>query len=301
MPIRLIVNADDFGLTRGVNRAIANLHAAGALTSATLMATGAAFEDAVRISHSLPTLGVGCHIVLTDGKPAADPAQIPSLLGPDRRSLQPSLLRFAYAAMADRLSEAEIEIEIDAQIARLQAAGIEPTHLDTHKHAHLFPAVLRPMLRVARRHGISAIRNSFEHTWSLALRHGSRSRRLQIHLLNGLQQNFVNELARYHGQIHTTDGTIGISATGDLDATSLRALLDHLPAGTWELVCHPGENDADLDRITTRLRSHREIERDALLRLVPAYFAAHPAAQRIQFGDLAARTASAHTAAQEHP
>ena len=304
MPTRLILNADDFGLTPGVNRSIAQLHRAGALTSATLMATGAAFADAVRIAHDLPTLGVGCHIVLTDGIPAADPARIPSLLhtnGSAQPALQPSLARFAIAALRGRVVEAEIELEAEAQIGRLHRAGISPTHLDTHKHAHLFPSVLRPLLRVALRNGIPAIRNPFEHTWSLALNHGSRLRRAQIHLLHRLHAAFTREIARTHGRIHTTDGTIGVSATGDLTPASLGELLAHLPPGTWELVCHPGENDADLNRVRTRLRIHREVERDALLALIPAFFAAHPAAERIHFGDLAPQPQLVHTlAAQEH-
>src|ERR1700729_307855 len=71
--VRLILNADDFGLTAGINRAIGELHAAGALTSATLMANGPAFDDAVRVASAHPTLGVGCHVVLTDGAPVSPP------------------------------------------------------------------------------------------------------------------------------------------------------------------------------------------------------------------------------------
>ena len=81
MPPRLIINADDFGLTPGINRAIIELHRAGVLTSATLMATGPAFDDAAALARSNPSLGVGCHIVLTDGSPASPPETIPSLLG----------------------------------------------------------------------------------------------------------------------------------------------------------------------------------------------------------------------------
>ncbi|HEU4636346.1 MAG TPA: ChbG/HpnK family deacetylase, partial [Edaphobacter sp.] len=99
MPPQLIVNADDFGLTKGINRSILSLHDAGALTSATLMATGPAFDDAVEIARRTPTLGIGCHVVLTDGIPASDPAKIPSLIGPDGRSFRPSLLSFVQALL----------------------------------------------------------------------------------------------------------------------------------------------------------------------------------------------------------
>src|SRR5215472_9391252 len=88
MHVRLIINADDFGLTCGINRAIAELHEAGAITSATLMATGPAFDDAVALALARPSLGVGCHIMLVDGTPVSDPATIPTLLGPDRRTFR---------------------------------------------------------------------------------------------------------------------------------------------------------------------------------------------------------------------
>src|ERR1700724_1496411 len=108
MAAQLIINADDFGLTPGVNRAIAELHQAKALTSATLMATGAAFEDAVAIAHANLTLGVGCHIVLTDGVPASPPERIPTLIGPDRKTFRPSLLNFVFDLLSGRIREEDI-------------------------------------------------------------------------------------------------------------------------------------------------------------------------------------------------
>ena len=162
MPARLIINADDFGLTRGVNRAVVELHQAGSLTSATLMATGAAFEDAVALTNANPALGVGCHITLTDGLPVSPPQSISTLLGPDGKRFRPSLVDFVQALVRGKISEEEVEREALAQVEKLRDAGIKVTHLDTHKHTHLFPAVTRPLLRVAERCGIGAIRNPFE-------------------------------------------------------------------------------------------------------------------------------------------
>src|SRR5258708_34688820 len=99
MPPQLIINADDFGLTPGINRAIAELHQAKALTSATLMATGAAFDDAVAVAHANPALGVGCHILLTDGTPVFPPKRIPTLLAPHRKTFRPSLVDFIQALL----------------------------------------------------------------------------------------------------------------------------------------------------------------------------------------------------------
>ena len=269
MTSRLIVNADDFGLTRGVNRAIAELYRAGALSSATLMANGDAFADAVTIAQELPGLGVGCHVVLTDGRPLCSPEQIPTLLGPDRRSLRPSLSGFARSALLGRLDEADIEREASAQVMRLLEGGIRPTHLDSHKHTHMFPVVLRALLRVAERFQIAAIRNPFEQRWSLHFGRGRVLRRLQIQVLGLLEQSFHARLRTHDGRIRTTRGAVGVSATGDLDEATLASLLAKLPQGTWELVCHPGFCDGDLERTTTRLKSEREVEREALLRLIP--------------------------------
>ena len=285
-PSRLILNADDFGLTPGINRAIADLHRAGVLSSATLMANGPAFGDAVSVARTLPGLGVGCHVVLTDGLPVSPPSAIPSLLGSDRSSLRPSLSSFARAALLHRLSEAEVEIEATAQIQRLLHAGIQPTHLDTHKHTHIFPRVLRPLLRVADRLGIPAIRNPFEQPWSLHLGRGRALRRLQIRLLGLFEARFHQQEQLRSGRIRTTDGSIGVSATGDLDRDTLALLLERLPSGTWEFVCHPGYADTALDSIATRLRGHRDREREALLAVVPPFLASSAAPRLISFAAL---------------
>lgn len=265
MPARLILNADDFGLTPGINRAIAELHAAGALTSATLMASGPAFDDAVRIAHAHPTLGIGCHIVLTDGTPISPPETIPTLLGPDRKTFRPKLIHFVRDLLLHRIAEADIAREALAQIQHLQHLGIAVTHLDTHKHTHIFPRVARPLLAIAERTGVPAIRNPFEPPWSIALGKSPLLRRAQLRLIHHLLPRFLALPQIQSGAVRTTDGTLGISATGHLNPTTLAAILNAMPSGTWELVCHPGYNDSDLDAITTRLRQTREIERQALL------------------------------------
>jgi hopanoid biosynthesis associated protein HpnK len=287
MAARLIINADDFGLTPGVNRAIAELHQAGVLTSATLMATGPAFDDAVAVARANPTLGVGCHIVLTDGIPVSPPEEIPTLIGPDGKTFRPSLIDFLQALLRGNISDEEITREAAAQIQKLQRAGIPITHLDTHKHTHLFPAVARPLLHLAERHNIGAIRQPFEQSWSLALGHGNRTRRILVKVLARLKTSFERQPQIRNGRVQTTDGTIGISATGSLYGETLREILNAMPAeGTFELVCHPGYNDRDLDLITTRLRSHREVERNALLTELPRAALTPNTPQLINYGNL---------------
>jgi predicted glycoside hydrolase/deacetylase ChbG (UPF0249 family) len=271
MAARLIINADDFGLTPGINRAIAELHQAHALTSTTLMATGPAFEDAVATARANPTLGVGCHILLTDGMPVSHPYDIPTLLGADGKTFRPSLADFAQAVLRGNVSQDDIVREATAQIQKIQRAGIDITHIDTHKHTHLFPTVLQPLLHAAERCGIGSIRNPFEPAWSLALNHGSRVRRTGIRLIDHFfHPAFTSQIEGTHTVVGTTDGTIAVSATGDLTSTTLAEILAAIPDHrTWELVVHPGYNDPDLDRQTTRLREHRNIERLALLEHIP--------------------------------
>ena len=288
MPARLILNADDFGLTRGINRAIGELHSAGVLPSATLMASGAAFDDAVEVASAHPALGVGCHIVLTDGAPVSPPGSIRSLIGADGINFRPSLVDFVQALLLGRINEDEVAREALAQIEKLQRAGIHPTHMDTHKHAHLFPFIARPLLQIAERCGIRAIRNPFEPEWSLALEHGSRARRLAIRLIGLLRPRFEAHEQIRDGRVLTTDGTVAISATGQLTASTLGEILRALPpTGTYEICCHPGYNDSELDRVTTRLRAHRDVERESLLAEVPKALSHSNAPVLVHYGNLA--------------
>jgi hopanoid biosynthesis associated protein HpnK len=258
---RLIVNADDFGLTPGVNRAIAEAHRGGVVTCSTLMATGAAFSDAVSVARSLPRLAVGCHVLLVDGRPVLSTEQIPDLV--DRASpgqFHTTLGSFARRAVMGKIKPEQIEAEAAAQIRKLQAAGIAVSHLDTHKHTHILPQVLRPLLRAARICGVKAVRNPFERL-NVSLVAGSPKLWRQfgkLFLLRGLGGGFRAEVRR--AGLATCEGSIGIITTGFLDPVLLRRMIDSLPEGTWELVCHPGYNDSALDQVKTRLRESRAAE-----------------------------------------
>ena len=261
---RLIINADDFGLTGGVNRAIVEAHESGVVSSATLMANGQAFDDAIALAQCRPRLGVGCHLVLVDGAPLLDPTAVRSLLDRGGSSGNPhfreGITRFGTLALLGRLRENEIEAEATAQIRKLQAAGVKVTHLDSHKHTHTFPRVLRPLLRAAASCGVRAIRNPFERIQGsqLAASPSLWRRWAEVGVLRGLARQF-REAVQQAG-IATPDGTLAIVATGSLNERLFRLMVEHLPDGTWELVCHPGYNDADLREVHTRLRQSREQE-----------------------------------------
>jgi len=261
---RLIVNADDFGLTAGVNRAIIELHRAGVLTSATMMAKAAATDDAIELARSRPSLRVGCHIVLVDGAPMLEEQKIRSLVNKETSRFYPSLIAFLQRLFTGRIRSAEIEAEASAQIARLQRAGLRLTHVDTHKHTHMFPRVLRPLLRAAKAAGIRAVRNPFEPDWSInATREAPDLRRLQVIMLRRYEFAFRRIVAEEG--FTTTDGAVGVLATGTLDLGGIISLLSGMPEGTFEMVSHPGYHDADLEHAETRLLAARELERNALL------------------------------------
>ena len=262
------MNADDFGLTAGINRAIAELHRAGVLTSTTLMARAAATEEAIEMACATPSLGVGCHVVLVDGEPVLSARQrIPHLADPVTGRFQPKLpafLRSLYRyGNPSRSFVREIEAEAAAQLDRVQSRGRCLTHIDTHKHPHMFPAGLRPVLRAARAAGIRAVRNPFETQWSLRATPGAPwIRRTEVSLLRLLEPAFRRIVAEEG--FTTTDGAVGVLATGTLDAATIALLASALPDGTFELVSHPGYNDADLAGAHTRLLASRETEREAL-------------------------------------
>lgn len=269
---RLIINADDFGLTPGVNRSVAELRQAGALTSATLMATSEFFEEAVALARANPSLEVGCHVLLVDGVPALPPAQVASLLERTGQ-FRASLGRFAADLHLGRIRAEEIEAEATAQIRRVQDAGLRVSHVDTHKHTHMFPRVLRPLLRAAQACGVAAIRNPFEPDWALRVTPSAgRLRRLAVVALDSQRRTFLRLVSE--AGMETTSGTIGVLATGTLEvARTLDGLLRALPQtpqeAVWELVCHPGYPDTHLDGVRTRLKASRGLEHAALLEAIP--------------------------------
>ena len=264
---RLIINADDFGLTPGVNRAIAEAQEQGIVTSATLMANSRAFDEAAALSRSLAArqarFSVGCHVVLLDGEPVLPPDRVASLLQPGAQNgnhFRDKLNDFVVASFRGKLQPDQIEAEATAQMQRLQAAGVAPSHFDSHKHAHMFPAVLRPLLRAAQACGVPAVRNPFGQVWPLPFGDLLRQRKLwtrfaELNVLHNFASKFRREVEA-HG-LRTTDGSVAVLVTGSLDLKLFAKIMDRLPEGTWEFVCHPGYNDADLDQVRTRLRQSR--------------------------------------------
>ncbi len=287
---QLIVNADDFGFTSGVNRAIVEAHTAGVVTSSTLMANGPAFAEAAQLAKTLPQLSIGCHVVLIDGQPVLTADRLRSLTTKTNApQFRDGLKMFAARALAGRMDPDEIAAEATAQIRKIQQAGITVSHFDTHKHTHLFPKVLRPLLKAASACGIRAVRNPFGprmplRSSELLARPNLWTRYAEVRVLRRFASKFREAVDR-EGFV-APDGTLGIEVTGTLDETLFHAIARSIPEGTWEFVCHPGYNDADLEKAHTRLRASREIELRVLTLPAARHVLAQEGIELISYRDL---------------
>lgn len=236
---RLVVNADDFGLSEGVNRGILEAHAAGAVSSASLLVNTPGFAAAARAARDAPRLGVGLHLNLTAGRPVSPPETVPTLC--DRRTgrFYP-LPRLIGRALAGRVEGSEVATECAAQIERLGAAGLRATHLDGHQHAHVLPGILRPVITAGRRAGIDVMRIPLDPLAGIAWRPIAAV----AHAVLGACYRLA---ARGVTAPRSADHFRGLALTGRRDFRErLLALLDALEPGVTELMVHPGYPDASL-------------------------------------------------------
>jgi len=268
---KLIINADDFGLTAGVNEAILDGHLRGTISSASLLANGEAFESAVISARRAPRLGVGVHLNLSEGRPLTQPAVLPSLT--DRHgSFSRKPARLWLAKSVHRVNPGEIEKECRAQIEKVLAAGIVPTHLDSHKHVHALPFLGRMLMGLAFEYGIPAIRRVAESRAAfgcLIRRYPACAPVILRQLATSCALAKASESAmgqRQNIAVASPSHFYGQTATGFLDEHVLGEILAHIPEGVSELMCHPGFVDDALRRMPTRLLRQREIEHRVLTR-----------------------------------
>jgi hopanoid biosynthesis associated protein HpnK len=260
---QVILNADDFGLTRGVNEGIIRAHREGILTSATLMANGPAFDDAIERAKANPQLGIGCHLVLSGGVAVAPREKIPSLAGPN------GALPESLAALVVRVTSGSLRTgDIETEIRRVQAAGVCVSHLDTHKHTHTHPRVMGVVARVARACGISRIRNPVEDlrdSWKTT-RSDGLGRFLDLAAACAVRSvGFqFRALSRKYGLL-SPDHFLGLAATGRLNRIALACLMEAVSEGSTEIMLHPGIWDAELEKVGSRLQHQRQTEMEALL------------------------------------
>jgi hopanoid biosynthesis associated protein HpnK len=242
----LVVTADDFGASSGVNAAVVRAHREGILTGASLMVRGDAATEAVRAVREAPGLGVGLHLVLAQGVPAAPASEIPSLVTRDGRfPEQPVLAGFRHAwAWCRRRGRAELAREVEAQLAAFAATGLPLGHVDGHLNMHLHPMVLPTLVALAPRYDIRAVRLTRDDL-GFALAHDSRHRlrkRTESLIFRALAAYATPRLAA--AGILAPTQVFGLHATGHVDEAYLLALIPRLPRGVSELYCHPAAGDS---------------------------------------------------------
>ncbi len=261
----LIVNGDDFGLTTGVNAGIVHAHRQGILTSASLFANAGATGAAIRIAQQTPSLGVGVHVTLVDGRPMLPASTVPTLAPGGAFRSSPRAL-FAGLALG-RVDLREVEREAAAQIEFLLDAGLTLTHLDTHKHVHAYQPVFYVIARLAVRYRIDVVRLPSE---DLASARRARLGAVETARLMAEEAvlgrwSRVNRRRLDEAGLSPAPRFVGRALTGALTLNRFRAIVGALPDGVTELMVHPGYVDADLDAIRTRLRASRAAEVDVLI------------------------------------
>lgn len=255
--MQLIINADDFGLTSGVNRAIIDCHRAGSVTSATLMTNMPAAEEAAELAKAHPSLGVGLHFNLTLGAPLSSLSEVSSLV--DESGRFHCRKHAEKLAMTGRLKPVEIERELLAQFHRFEALGLAPTHLDSHQHIHMFPVVYDIVAGFCAEHGLP-----LRTTWVASQKGMGLRRRLRAWLLGRLVRR--NTL-RWSGRIRMNAGFGSVfdrvSSPEEITLETYRQILEVRNAAPFELMVHPACVDAELAGYT-RITAYSERELDLL-------------------------------------
>jgi predicted glycoside hydrolase/deacetylase ChbG (UPF0249 family) len=254
--IRLVVNADDYGMTPAISRGIVRAHREGIVTSTSVLGNCPDLPGALRLLGEAPELGVGVHVTLVGGAPVCPAATVPSLCD-GAGQLHATPRTFIKSWMRGIIQQADVEREIEAQVKRVWDAGIRPDHLDTHHHLGFIPAVGQALEGAARRHGISGIRSAVERptiAWIAEPRRG-----LEAGVLSGLSWL----LRRRMGALRHGPQSWGFVEIGQLDEVRILEIIGRLSPGPNELICHPGDED---DSVTAGAESryHRVDELRAL-------------------------------------
>lgn len=265
----LIVNADDFGYTPGVNAAVARCCDEGPVRSATIMATGAAFEDAVRVAGQNRRLSVGVHLVLTEMRPLSPPSDLAWMLD-ETGHMPPSPFALLLLLLSGRVGRESLRRELQRQVARVVDSGLVPTHLDTHKHVHILPPVLEVIVDVAAQFSIKWVRMPFERTSFGRVRQAVDKQDRMVFMKQFCESRLTLPLERFFTEtvrkagLRTPDHFFGISLTGIWNERLVQQMLENLPEGVSEWMVHPGICDRELLSRKTRLQQQREREKELL-------------------------------------
>ena len=253
----LVINADDLGFAPGVNRGIFEAHAAGTVTSASMIVTAPAFAEAAeQVQRDSPGLGVGLHLNLVTGAPLS---RVPSLVDPATGRFH-SLDALVRRALAGQVDPTDVRRECEAQLAALVAAGVTPTHLDSHRHVHAMPGFLPAVAAVAHDAKIPVVRRPLDRV-SL-LDPVASAKMLVVHA--AWRTALTGVAPAHRGLLGRAPHFRGISMQGMPDIRDrLLATIDQLPIGATEIMVHPGYDDEVL-AAQDAFRAERAVELKAL-------------------------------------
>ncbi len=268
---QLIVNADDFGLSRGINRGIIKAYKEGILSSASLMVNMPGFLDAAGLARECPGLDIGLHLNFYRGRPILPAREIPTLVGDDGLFLQ-DLFKITKMIYRKKISPQELEAECLAQIQKAQMAGIKLTHIDSEKHLHLIGWAYDVVVKSAKKFNIGYIRNINEYPYIVgSLLNGERvscrglGKAALLEFLSSRKKK-INSL----NHIKTADYSFGLASAEGLALKGCERLFERLKDGTTEIFCHPGYIDdewldAPLSGLKYYVNDFREHELEALV------------------------------------
>jgi hopanoid biosynthesis associated protein HpnK len=232
---RLIVTADDFGAAVEVNEAVERAHRGGILSAASLMVAGPAANDAVRRAKSMPTLRVGLHLVLVEGKPVLPASAVPGLVDSSGH-FRTDMARAGAAMFFLPKVRAQLAAEIEAQFAAFAATGLTLDHVNAHKHFHLHPTIASLIVKIGKAHGARGARVPLEPQDVLG--------QIEDHKASGvvaLTAPFARALrSRFcRAGIAAPDAVFGLAWSGAMTTSRLAGLIAHLPEGLSEIYTHP--------------------------------------------------------------
>lgn len=233
---RLVVTADDFGLSREVNEAVEIAHRDGILTAASLMVGAPAFEDAVGRARALPSLRVGLHLALVDASPVLPPPALPDLVDPSTGRFRLDMAASGAGMVVRPAVRRQLRAEVEAQFAAFARTGLPLDHVNAHRHFHLHPTIASTMIEVGRRYGMVAVRVPREPA-SLIRRIDPTAPR-GIPALTAPFAALLGRRLRAAG-FRVPDRVFGLAWSGVMTADRLEAVLDRLPEGASEIYTHP--------------------------------------------------------------
>ena len=240
---KLVVTADDFGMAPEVNEAVERGHREGILTATSLMVGGVAARDAVTRARAMPSLKVGLHIDLTEGRPVLPVTNVPALVNAQGR-FHPNMVASAFNIFLRPAVRRQMEAEIAAQFEAFAATGLALDHVNTHMHFHLHPTISAAILKIGPRYGMRGLRVPWESQSVLRKARPAENKRAKA--VDRFCAALLHRRMR-NSDLAIPDMVFGTAWTGNMTADHLRALIASLPDGLVEIYLHPATRDCGFE------------------------------------------------------